>query len=78
MVQARMTRMLLNRVSVDEPTCDGKACVGRAHVRVALVLEMLAAGSSLGAVARAHGLAREDVRACIAFGAAMTRLREDS
>ena len=43
------------------------------RVWVSLVLDLLASGASIEAVAKEYDLADDDVRACIAYGAEMAR-----
>ncbi|HUT02251.1 MAG TPA: DUF433 domain-containing protein [Phycisphaerae bacterium] len=72
-----MTRdELLSRISIDPNVCFGKPCVKGHRIWVSLVLDLLAGGRSLEqVVAEYPGLQPEDVLACIAYGAEMSRER---
>ncbi len=66
--------LLLSRISVDRGICFGRPCVCGHRVWVSLILDMLAAGSAINDVmAEYPQLLREDVLACIAYGAEMSR-----
>jgi len=66
---------LLERFSIDPNVCFGKPCVRGTRLWVSLILDFLAAGSSSEEVlAEYPGLAREDVLACIAYGADYGRI----
>ena len=69
-----MTREgLLGRIAIDPEICFGRPCVKGRRVWVSLVLDLLASGASIEAVAKEYDLADDDVRACIAYGAEMAR-----
>jgi uncharacterized protein (DUF433 family) len=72
-----MTREeLLARIFTDPAVCFGKPCIKGHRVWVSLVLDLLASGWSVEAVLENYaGLEREDVLACIAYGAEMSRER---
>jgi uncharacterized protein (DUF433 family) len=72
-----MTREeLLGRISVDPGTCGGKPCIRGHRIWVSLVLDLLASGWSVQRVLEEYpGLVEEDVLACIAYGAEMSRER---
>ena len=72
-----MTREeLLSRISVDPNVCFGKPCVRGTRLWVSLVLDLLASGETFEEVlAEYPGLHAEDIRACIAWGAEMSRER---
>ncbi len=72
-----MTRQeLLSRISVDPNVCSGKPCVRGHRIWVSLVLDELADGRSVQEILREHpGITEDDVRACIAYGAEMSRAR---
>ncbi|MGB2822493.1 MAG: DUF433 domain-containing protein [Phycisphaerae bacterium] len=72
-----MTRdELLNRISIDPNVCFGKPCVKGHRIWVSLVLDLLASGMTAEqVVAEYPGLQPEDVLACIAYGAEMSRER---
>ncbi len=65
---------LLNRISVNPNVCFGKPCIRGTRIWVSLILDMLAAGDSAEDILNAYPhLKIEDIRACIAYGAAMSR-----
>ncbi len=67
---------LLERISVDPGVCFGKPCVRGHRIWVSLVLDLLAAGLSVEDVLKEYPqLSREDVLACLAYGAEMSRER---
>ena len=72
-----MTRdELLGRISIDPNVCFGKPCVRGHRIWVSLVLDLLASGWTADQVlANYPGLTAEDVLACIAYGAEMSRER---
>lgn len=72
-----MTRdELLSRISVDLKVCFGKPCVKGTRLWVSLILDLLASGATFEEVLGEYpGLEAEDIRACIAWGAEMSRER---
>jgi uncharacterized protein (DUF433 family) len=65
---------LLNRISVDPNICFGKPCIKGTRIWVSLVLDFIAAGDSFEAILESYPqLKHEDLLACIAYGAAMSR-----
>ena len=67
---------LLERITIDPNVCFGKPCVRGTRIWVSLVLDSLADGLSVDDVMAAYPhLVREDVQACIAYGAEMARER---
>jgi uncharacterized protein (DUF433 family) len=71
-----MTRdELLNRISINPQVCFGKPCIKGRRIWVSLVLDFLASGMSIERIMEEYDLAREDVLACIAYGAEMSRER---
>jgi uncharacterized protein (DUF433 family) len=73
-----MTRdELLARISIDPSVCFGKPCVRGHRIWVSLVLDLLASGWSESEILQNYpGLEHEDVLACIAYGAEMSRYAE--
>ena len=70
------TNRLLDRISIDQGVCHGKPCIKGHRIWVTLILDFLAAGTSIEELlAEYPGLQREDILACIAFGAEMSRQR---
>lgn len=72
-----MTRdELLGRISVDPAICFGKPCIRGHRIWVSLVLDRLAAGTTTEELLADYpGLEEADIRACIAYGAEMSRER---
>ena len=67
---------LLRRISVDPNICHGKPCIRGHRVWVSLILDLLADGLSTEQVLADYpGLEPDDIRACVAYGAEMTRER---
>ena len=67
---------LLQRISINPEICFGKPCIRGHRIWVSLVLDFLASGSSLEDILEDYPqLEREDVLACIAYGADMTAAR---
>ncbi len=67
---------LLSRISIDPNVCFGKPCIRGHRIWVSLVLDLLASGWGLQEVLENYpGLEDADVRACIAYGAEMSRER---
>jgi uncharacterized protein (DUF433 family) len=72
-----MTRKeLLDRISIDPKVCFGKPCIRGHRIWVSLILDLLASGWSTEQILHDYpGLEEADVRACIAYGAEMSRER---
>ncbi len=67
---------LLERISIDPQICFGKPCIRGHRIWVSLVLDLLADGASIDEILVDYpGLGAEDIRACIAYAAEMTRER---
>lgn len=67
-----MTRrdQILERISIDPKVCFGKPVVKGTRIWASLVLDFLANGDSIETILHEYPqLTREDVLACIAFGA---------
>lgn len=59
---------LLSRISIDPNICFGKPCIRGHRIWVALILDYLAAGKTIGGLLEAYpSIEREDILACIAF-----------
>jgi len=64
------------RIRIDSQICHGKPCIKGTRIWVSLVLDLLASGESVeGVIAEYPQITREDVLACIAYGAEMSRER---
>ncbi|MDM8007205.1 MAG: DUF433 domain-containing protein [Phycisphaerae bacterium] len=72
-----MTREeLLSRISIDPKVCFGRPCIRGHRIWVSLILDLLASGETAEDICREYpGLTEEDVRACVAYGAEMSRER---
>ena len=72
-----MTRAeLLQRISINPGICFGKPCIRGHRIWVSLILDFLAAGTTIDEVLQEYPqLTREDVLACIAYGSEMSRER---
>jgi len=65
---------LLDRISVNPNICFGKPCIKGTRIWVSLILDMLAAGNSVEEILTSYPhLKEDDIRACMAYGAAMSR-----
>lgn len=65
---------LLNRISVNPQICFGKPCIKGHRIWVSLILDMLAGGDTTEEILESYPqLERQDILACIAYGAAMSR-----
>lgn len=73
-----MTREeILSRISIDPTVCFGRPCIRGTRIWVSLVLDFLAGGESIDDLLRNYpGLTREDIYACLAYGAEMSRERD--
>ncbi len=72
-----MTRdEVLQRISIDPRICFGKPCIKGHRIWVSLILDHLAAGVTISELLVQYpGLVEDDVLACIAYGAEMSRER---
>ncbi len=67
---------LLSRISIDPNICFGKPCIKGHRIWVSLILDFLASGMSTQQIIEEHpGITGDDILACIAYGAEMTRER---
>lgn len=65
---------LLSRISIDPNICFGKPCIRGHRIWVSLILDRLAAGETIETILEEYpSIEREDVLACIAYGAEMAR-----
>jgi uncharacterized protein (DUF433 family) len=61
---------LLSRISINPNICFGKACIRGHRIWVSLILDLLVGGASIEELLQEYpGLEREDILACIAYGA---------
>ncbi len=64
------------RIRIDPRICHGKPCIKGTRIWVSLILDLLAAGETIeSVVAEYPQVTRDDVLACIAYGAEMARER---
>lgn len=67
---------LLERITIDPAVCFGKPCIRGHRIWVSLILDLLAGGMTTEEILQDYpDLTGEDIRACIAYGAEMTRER---
>lgn len=67
---------LLERISIDQNVCFGKPCIRGHRIWVSLILDLLADGCTAERILADYpGLEEADIRACIAYGAEMSRER---
>ena len=67
---------LLERISIDPEICFGKPCIKGTRIWVSLLLDYLAAGTTIEELLVEYPhLTREDVLAAIAYGAEAARER---
>jgi uncharacterized protein (DUF433 family) len=65
---------LLSRISIDSNICFGQPCIRGHRIWVSLILDFLASGMTLEELLEEYpGIEREDVLACIAYGAELAR-----
>ena len=67
---------LLERIVTDPAICHGKPCIRGHRIWVSLIVDLLADGRTVEQIlAQYPGLEPDDIRACIAYAAEMTRER---
>ncbi len=65
---------LLHRISINPDICFGKPCIKGHRIWVSLILDFLANGMSVKEILKDYPqLKTEDILACIAYGAEMSR-----
>lgn len=65
---------LLSRISIDPNICFGKPCIRGHRIWVSLILDLLAGGETIEEILEEYpGIEREDILACLAYAAEMTR-----
>jgi uncharacterized protein (DUF433 family) len=65
---------LLARISINPNICFGKPCIRGHRIWVSMILDYLAGGVSIEELLEEYpGIEREDVLACIAYGAEMSK-----
>ena len=69
-----LTQPFLSRISIRSDVCFGKPCIRGHRIWVSLILDRLAAGETIDELLQDYpGIEREDVLACVAYGAEMAR-----
>lgn len=67
---------LLSRITINPRVCFGKPCIRGHRIWVSLILDFLASGMSVEEVLEDYpDISRDDILACIAYGAEMSRER---
>ena len=67
---------VLERISIDPNVCFGKPCIKGHRIWVSLILDFLASGWTTSEILNEYpGLEEDDIYACIAYGAEMSRER---
>jgi uncharacterized protein (DUF433 family) len=67
---------LLSRISINPQICFGKPCIKGHRIWVSLILDFLASGMTIDEVLEEYPqLEIQDILACIAYGAEMSRER---
>lgn len=65
---------LLSRISINPEICHGQACIRGTRIMVSIVLDCLATGMSEKEIIEEYPtLSPEDIRAAIAYGAALAQ-----
>ena len=65
-----------NRISIDAKICHGKPIIRGTRTPVTVVLGALAGGDSFEQIEKDYGITTEDIRACVAFAAAVLPLKQ--
>lgn len=61
-------------IIVNHTICHGQACIRGTRVLVSVILDALAGGDSATRILRNYsGVTEEDIRACLAYAALLTR-----
>ena len=67
---------LLDRITIDPNVCHGQPCIRGLRYPVALILELLSAGMTIEEIlADYEDLEGDDIRAALAFGARLSRVK---
>ncbi len=65
---------LLSRIEINPNICSGKPCIKGHRIWVSLILDLLAGGETIEEILQAYpSINREDILACIAYGAEIAR-----
>ena len=69
-----MSQDFLSRISIRPDVCFGKPCISGHRIWVSLILDRLAARETIDELLQDYsGIEKEDILACIAYGAEMSR-----
>ncbi len=69
-----MNNNILSRISIRPDVCFGKPCIRGHRIWVSLILDRLASGETVDELLRDYpGIEKEDILACIAYGAELSR-----
>lgn len=69
-----MESPLLERISINPNICFGKPCIRGTRIWVSLILDFLASEMTIEEILEDYPqLKKEDILACMAYGAAMSR-----
>jgi uncharacterized protein (DUF433 family) len=69
-------KQLLDRIVTDPAICHGKPCIRGHRIWVSLIVDLLADGMTVEQILQQYPrLEPDDIRACIAYAAEMTRER---
>ena len=64
------------RIGIDPRVCHGKPCIKGTRIWISLILDFLANGDSIEEILKEYPqLTRQDVLACISYGAEVARER---
>ncbi len=67
---------LMNRIQIDPAVCHGQPCVRGTRIPVWLIIQYLANGDTADQVVAAYPtISHEDIKACLAYAAELTRER---
>jgi len=67
-------QQVLSRIRIRPDVCFGKPCIRGHRIWVSLILDRLAAGETINELLDDYpGIEREDILACIAYGAEVER-----
>ncbi len=64
-----------SRISTSPNVCHGKPCIRGTRVMVSVVLDNLAGGESVEAIAKSYQITPEDVRASLLYAAELAKDR---
>ncbi len=65
-----------SRVSINPNVCHGRPCIKGTRIWVSLIMDFLAGGSTVEEILQEYPqLSKEDVQACIGYGAEAARER---